>query len=375
LSDRVIGGLSRLAGPADFPGGGARAFALPAPEGNYVVALELGSEGGRTSTTVWAETRRLMVEEAAAEPGERLRRRIAVNLRSPLLEPPPLNAPGGGEVALGAEERGSPDWDGILSLEFEGPAPGVLSVEVEAAPALPTLYLAGDSTVTDQPRGAYASWGQMLPRWLTEGVAVANHAHSGETLKSFASSLRLAKVLERMKAGDYLMIQFGHNDQKREWPQTYAEAGTTYKAYLRAYIAEARLRGAIPILATSPQRRKFGPGGRIENTHGAYPDAVREIASEQGLFLVDLEEASRSLLETLGPELSRAAFAVPGDETHNSPYGANQLAKCVARSLRGSGLPLADWVSADLGDYDPSRPDAPTAAFLERLAAPPRIVE
>jgi len=299
-----------------------------------------------------------MLEEVEARAGETARRTIAVNVRDRRLAPVPPNAPGGREVALGADESGSRDWDGALCLEFGGRAPGAASVE--AVPAdLPTLYLAGDSTVADQPGPAYASWGQALTLFLGPGIAVANHARSGETLKSFISSHRLAKVLERMREGDYLLVQFGHNDQKREWPQTYAEAGTTYLAYLRAYLAEARLRGATPILATSPQRRSFGPDGRVRNTHGDYPDAVRALAREEGLVLVDLESASRRLYEALGPELSRAAFAVPGDETHHGPYGARQLAKYVAAVLRSSGLGLAREVSSSLGDYDPARPDDP----------------
>ena len=174
-------------------------------------------------------------------------------MRSPRLDPVPANAPGGAEVCLSDAEKASPDWDGLLSIDFAaGGAACPISVTAEAAD-VPTLYLAGDSTVTDQAEGPYASWGQLIPRFLGDGIAVANHAQSGETLKSFMTGLRLAKVLERMRSGDYLLIQFCHNDQKREWPQTYAESGTTYKAYLRAYIAETRLRGATPILATSPR--------------------------------------------------------------------------------------------------------------------------
>ncbi len=332
-----------------------RSFEAELPEGNYRATLTLG---GPSSTTVWAETRRLMLEELPLGPGETLRRAIALNVRSHRLAPPPPNAPGGREVVLNEGERGSPDWDGKLSLGFEGSAPSVLDVELQAAPELPTLYLAGDSTVADQAAAPYASWGQILPRFLGPEIAVANHAESGETLKSFISSLRLAKVLERMRGGDYFLIQFGHNDQKREWPQTYADASGSFKAYLRAYIAEARLRDATPILATPPQRRRFGPDGRVENTHGPYPDAVRELAVEEGLVLVDLDAASRALYEALGPESSRRAFAVAGDETHHGLYGAKELAKCVALALRGSALPLAAWVSPDLGPYDPSRPGA-----------------
>jgi lysophospholipase L1-like esterase len=334
-----------------------RQWNAAAAEGNYRLTLTLGGGPEASSTTVLAETRRLMLEHVAADPGEAIARVIAVNVRSPFLAPPPPNAPGGREVVLNERERGSPDWDGFLSLDFEGGAPAAVSVVAEAADELPTLYLAGDSTVCDQASAPYAGWGQVLPLFLGPDLALANHAASGETLKSFISSHRLAKLLERMREGDYLLIQFGHNDQKREWPQTYVDAGTTFKAYLRVYIAEARARGATPILATPPERRKFGPDGRIENSHGPYPQAVRELAAEEGLALVDLEAASRAIYEALGPELSRLALAVPGDETHSSLYGARQLATSVAASLRRSGLPLADSVSAEAGGYDPSRPD------------------
>lgn len=307
-------------------------WSAPAAEGNYLVRIAFGGAEGPSSTDVLAGTRRLMLEGVEVPAGGREERAIAVNVRSPALEPPPPNAPGGTRVLLAAEEESWAGWQPRIALSFEGRSPAVLSVEAEGAD-LPTLYLAGDSTVADQPGPDYASWGQMLPLFLGPGIAVANHARSGETLKSFISSLRLAKVLERMREGDYLLIQFCHNDQKREWPQTYAEAGSTYEAYLRAYIAEARLRGATPILATAPQRRSFGPDGRPLNTHGPYPEAVRALAREEGVALVDLEAESRRLYESLGPELSRRAFAVAGDETHHGPYGARELARYAASEL------------------------------------------
>jgi len=336
-------------------------WSAPAAEGNYLVRIALGDPEGPSSTDVLSGTRRLMLEGVAVPAGGREERAIAVNVRSPGLAPPPPNAPGGARVLLAEEEEGSPGWQPRIALSFEGRAPAVLAVEAEPAD-LPTLYLAGDSTVADQPGPMYASWGQMLPLFLGPGIAVANHARSGETLKSFISSLRLAKVLERMRPGDYFLVQFCHNDQKKEWPQTYAEAGSTYEAYLRAYIEEARARLATPILATAPQRRRLGPDGRARNTHGPYPDAVRELASREGLVLVDLEAASRSLYEALGPELSRAAFAVSGDETHHGLYGARQLAKFVARELGRSGLPLAACADPAVSLYDPARPDPPPGA-------------
>jgi lysophospholipase L1-like esterase len=90
----------------------------------------------------------------------------------------------------------------------------------------------------------------VLPRFFDDGIAIANHAESGETLKSFVTALRLDKLLSTLRAGDWVMVQFGHNDQKTQWPQTFADAATTYRSWLRTYIAEIRRRGATPILVT-----------------------------------------------------------------------------------------------------------------------------
>jgi lysophospholipase L1-like esterase len=199
----------------------------------------------------------------------------------------------------------------------------------------------------------------MLPRFL-ENVAVANHAESGETLKSFISGLRLAKVLSQIKAGDYLFIQFGHNDEKKQWPQTYVEAHTTYKAYLKAFVAEVRLRGATPVLVTSMQRRVFDAQGKIKNTHGDYPAAVREVAAEENVALIDLEKMSIAFYETLGPAKSPLAFSNGGqDITHHDNYGAYELAKCVVQGIRDAHLPLAQNIVADFAGFNPAQPDSP----------------
>src|SRR5690606_27523238 len=122
-------------------------------------------------------------------------------------------------------------WDEKLTLEFNGSSPQVRSITLEKVD-VSTIYLVGDSTVTDQAYEPAASWGQMFPRFFEGDIAIANHAESGETLKSFITSFRFAKVLETIKAGDYLFVQFGHNDQKQQWPQTYVAADTTYQDYL-----------------------------------------------------------------------------------------------------------------------------------------------
>ncbi|MDQ8204124.1 rhamnogalacturonan acetylesterase [Pelagicoccus sp. SDUM812003] len=336
---------------------GAFFFSVKAEDGNYRIAIEFGDEDEASSNTVKAESRRLLLEKVETEQGERVVRSVIVNTRDAYLVPPEKYAPGGTKVALNEREIGTLHWDDKLTLEFNGEAPSVRSLSIEKAEA-PTVYLIGDSTVTDQPYEPAASWGQMLPRFFKPEVAVANHAESGETMKSFISGLRLAKVLQGMKEGDYLFIQFTHNDQKRQWPQTYVEAGTTYKAYLRMLIEEARLRGATPVLVTSMQRRNFDENGKIVSTLGDYPDAMRQVAKAEKVALIDLEKMSVDLYEALGVEKAPLAFSNDGkDATHHNNYGAYELAKCVAEGIRQSKLPLRKALVDSFDGFDPKRPD------------------
>lgn len=342
-------------------------FSAKVPEGNYRVTVTLGDPAGESNNTIKAESRRLMIENLSTARGEIARRTFIVNVRTASVPPPPLNAPGGDHVVLNDRElTGGPNralvlhWDDKLTLEFNGNRPCIDAIEIERVESLPTIFIAGDSTVTDQPREPGASWGQMLPRWFTPDLAVANHAESGETLKSFITGLRLAKVLSQMKRGDYLLMQFGHNDEKQSWPQTYVEARTTYEAYLRVFIAEARLRGATPVLISPVQRRMFDAQGKIKNSHGDYPDAVRELAKEQGVAFIDLSAATTTLYEALGPAKAPLAFSGSGDRrdpTHHDNYGAYEIAKCVVEGLRANHVDVAKFISPDFPGFDPAHPD------------------
>lgn len=340
-------------------------FSVSVPEGNWRVTVEFGATTAG-DTTVKAESRRLMVEGLKTAPGETRRRTFIVNVRNTSVPPPEKNAPGGSAVVLNDREQGSFTWDDKLTLEFNGPAPAVRSITIKPG-AGPTVFLLGDSTVTDQRWEDGASWGQMLPRFFKPEIAVANHAESGETLKSFVTGLRFAKVLSQLQAGDWVFLQFGHNDQKQNWPQTYVEANTTYRAWLRTYLAEIRRLGATPVLVTSPQRRVFTPEGKVRNTHGDYPAAVRAVATEENVALIDLEAASRAFYETLGPEKSPLAFGNGGkDATHHNNYGAYELAKAVAEGIRTTPAlaKLAALLTDDFAGYDPARPDDPAAFAL-----------
>jgi lysophospholipase L1-like esterase len=339
-------------------------FSVSLPDGNYRVTIEFGRQVRASSTTVRSESRRLMLEEVAVAKGATTSRSFIVNKRNDKLTPPEPFAPGGSAVVLNDRENGKLVWDDKLTLEFGGRSPAVRSILVEPV-EVPTIYLVGDSTVSDQRFEPAASWGQMLPRFFNDEVAVANHAESGETIKSFISGLRLAKVLEQMTSGDYLFIQFTHNDQKEHWPQTYVEASTTYKAYLKVLIEEARLRGATPVLVTSMQRRRFDDEGRVINSLGDYPEAMREVAADEIIALIDLEAMSVELYEALGPEKAPLAFNKGGtDATHHNNYGAYQLAKCVAQGTLDAGLPLADYLVNDFAGFDPAHPDDVDTFYL-----------
>jgi lysophospholipase L1-like esterase len=333
------------------------------PEGNYLVTVTFGHKKYATENTVKAESRRLYIENLKTNPGEFVTERFTVNVRTANLRAPEKNAPGGTRVAVKTREQHALHWDDKLTLEFNGKAPFIQSIELQKMD-VPTVYLVGDSTVTDQTHEPAASWGQMLPRFFNHQIAISNHAESGETLKSFITGLRFAKVLETLKVGDYLFIQFGHNDQKKQWPQTYVAADSTYQQYLHVFIAEAKLRGAIPVLITSMQRRTFDAAGKITNSHADYPEAVRHVARQHNLHLIDLDKMSTNLYEALGVEKAPLAFNDNGkDMTHHNNYGAYQLAKCVVESIKQSPLPLKNFIHEEFTEFNPSHPD-PVETFL-----------
>ncbi|GGD82537.1 rhamnogalacturonan acetylesterase [Croceicoccus mobilis] len=350
------------------PGGSDTGFAysFAVPEGTWRVTVRLGSKSAAGDTTIKAESRRLMARSITTRAGQYRDVSFLVPVRTPALAPVPENAPGGHAVLVDTAEAETRDWDDRLTLEFLG-RPAVAEICVEpAGEDVPTIYLAGDSTVADQPAEPAASWGQMLPALFDERIAVANHAKSGGTLKSFIAELRLAKITETLKPGDYLLIQFGHNDQKANWPQTHADARFAYPAYLRALIAEARARGAHPVLVTSPERRFFDDG-RIRDTLAGYPDAMRKVAQAEGVPLVDLNRDSIAIYEALGEQRAALAFNDGGrDRTHHDNYGAWLMANAVAAGLVKAVPALAPHLTA--APFDPEHPPLPgTVAIAPSL--------
>ncbi|MFF1253879.1 rhamnogalacturonan acetylesterase [Pseudarthrobacter sp. NPDC058329] len=202
-----------------------------------------------------------------------------------------------------------------------------------------TLYLAGDSTAAQMHQDSipYAGWGMGLPYYVTPRLAVSNHAVSGRSSKSFIDEGRLAAILGMIKSGDILVTQFGHNDQKAEDAKRYTEPWTTYKDHLRQYVDGARSKGAVPVLATSAERRRFDRAGNAYSSHGEYPAAMRSLAEEMGVPLIDAQASTLALWQQLGPEETKKYFLYTEDgkrdNTHFQPRGAAAIAQIAAQGL------------------------------------------
>jgi lysophospholipase L1-like esterase len=324
-------------------------FSAAVPEGNYRVTVELGDREGESTTTIKAELRRLMVERVHTARGQLKTVSFIVNVRTPLIST-------GGEVRLKPREKTMEAlaWDNKLTLEFSNSEPKVDSISIERVD-VPTIYIAGDSTSTDQPRKPFNSWGQMLTRFFKPEIAVANHGESGESLKGFIGEKRLDKIASIIKPGDWLFVQMGHNDQKEKGEGV--GAFTTYKASLKSLIEVAREHGATPVLVTSMNRLTFDAEGKITNSLGDYPEAVRQTAREEKVALIDLNAMSKPFYEALGPVKAHVAFA-GNDTTHHSDYGSYELAKCIVQGIKDAKLPLAKYL-VDVAAFDPGHPDSP----------------
>ena len=209
-----------------------------------------------------------------------------------------------------------------------------------------TLFMIGDSTMANKPLvppNPERGWGQLLPIYLKEPVRIENHAMNGRSAKSFIAEGRWETVLKKLKPGDYVIIQFGHNDEKIAG-QGAGPFGD-YKKNLERLVSETRAGKATPILATPIARRRFDKEGKFFDTHGDYPKAVKQVADEMNVPLLDLHAKTSELLKQLGPELSLRLFnhVAPGeyarhpdglkDDTHLNPLGATRVCDLAVEEL------------------------------------------
>jgi lysophospholipase L1-like esterase len=336
-------------------------FSVSLPEGNYNIKVITGDLMAASETTVRVESRRLIFEKIRTAPGKYATLSATVNVRVPEIT-------GTNEkVFKKPRELNKLDWDNKMTFEFNGSRPCICALEIKKVENAVTVYLAGNSTVVDQDDDPWASWGQMFPRFLKQGIAVANHAESGLSLGSFLSGNRLKKVLSTMKPGDYLFIEFGHNDMKETGPGD--GAWKSYSDRMRLFVTETREKGGIPVIVSPANRRSFGEDGRITNSLGDYPAAAKKIAEELSVPFIDLNVMTKTLYEALGPENSKKAFVIYpansftgepnalNDNTHFNSYGAYELAKCIIEGIRTNNLGIKKYLVKGLPSFDPSKPD------------------
>jgi lysophospholipase L1-like esterase len=330
-------------------------------EGNYRVTVTLGDASSESTTTIKAELRRLMVERIHTPRGKFETVSFVVNTRTAV-----ITASGkvqAGEVRLKAPRETTQEawaWDDAITLEFGNARPAICAVEIEPV-KVPTIFLLGDSTVCDQSKEPYNSWGQMITRWFKPTVAIANHGESGETYRDSIGRRRLDKILSAMQPGDWLIMQFGHNDQKQIAAKTGAPF-TTYKDEIKKHVDGVRAHGGTPVIVSPMERRGFDTAGKVLPSLISYADAAREAAKELGVAFIDLNAMSKPFYEALGPDKSARAFAAPGgtvDNTHHNNYGSYELAKCIVQAIREQKLPIAKFIVDDFNGFDPAHPDNP----------------
>ncbi len=221
-----------------------------------------------------------------------------------------------------------------------------------------TIFLAGDSTMAEKlpDRRPETGWGEALQRFFKEGrVRVENHAKNGRSTRSFLEEKLWQSLIDKLKEGDYVFIQFGHNDEAKDRPERYTPP-EDYRKNLVRFLREVREKKGIPVLLTPVMRRRFDKNGDFYDTHGQYPEIVRAVATENKVPLIDMHRKSERVLKQYGVEESKKLFLQlkPNenvnypkgieDNTHFSPLGAETMAGLAVEGIRELGLGLADYL-------------------------------
>ena len=362
-------------------------FSVKVPDGNYRVSVRLGSKKSGGETTVRAESRRMIIEKCVTKKGEFRDFSFVINKRC--VDIPSFKGIDGKDtqpdkVRIKPGEVGSLTWDEKLTLEFNGASPCVQSITIEPDTTATTVFLCGNSTVVDQGKEPWASWGQMFTRWFVEqgepvrggkspfkgdleGLSIANYAESGLTATSFMAQNRLQKILSVIREGDYVICEFGHNDEKEKGPGT--GAWYHYTVALKKFVDMVRAKKGNIIFCTPTQRRFFDAEGKIKNTHGDFPAAMKAVAEREKVPLIDLNADTKTLFEAMGVEDSKHLLVhypmgtFPwqekkfSDNTHFNPFGAYEVSKLVVMGLKRLNSPLVKYLTSDWTDFSPSKPD------------------
>src|SRR6266478_1081587 len=221
-----------------------------------------------------------------------------------------------------------------------------------------TIYLAGDSTMAQKlpAKRPETGWGEMLEKFFQDDkVKIENRAQNGRSTRTFIGENRWQGIVDQLQPGDYVFIQFGHNDESKEKTDRYTPPAD-YRNNLIKFVSDARARKAFPVLLTPVMRRRFNDKGEVQDTHGEYPDIVRGVATEYDVPLIDMHRRSAVVLAQFGPEKSRSLFLQlkpnenPNypkgieDNTHFNPLGADIMARLAVDGIRDLKLGLARYL-------------------------------
>ena len=322
------------------------AYDKPMEIGDYDVEIDLGPG----VNFVKFMGRRLAVDRTEVKSGEK--KTVSFTARVP-----------GPYTTRKGDERSNRRLKIELFTDTPQPEGFVFAPRVTPNPSAPTIYICGDSTVEDHRDEPLGSWGLVIPAFVREGWTTANFAKSGLAMKTFEEEGRFERVLEHLGKDDWVMIQFGHNDQKI--PGEEAENGYTRR--LGEWIDRIREKGAHPIVVTPVERRGFSSGRQWGKSLAKYAEAAKAVAAAKGVPCIDLNDASYRMMGALGAEgskkLQRPIDGTNVDNTHHSMYGAYEMARIVAAGL--APLPeIGDAIREPYRVFDPENPDPEDAVAI-----------
>ncbi len=309
-------------------------ISTPVPNGTYEVTITVTAHEDITFT-ILAQSRRFMAQD--------------VTLKKGAVSDITFN------VSVCDYHKNNEDFTAVEGVDIYIMCDGDFSAVSAVSPVeIPTIYIAGDSTVTDQPAeypytpaSTYCGWGQMLPQFLNTGIAVENHAQSGSTTEDF-KNVNFTAFKDKIKAGDFLIIEFGHNDQKIETLDAFGG----YTENLKYFIDFARAKGAVPMISSPINRIIFKEDGTLLNLLGDYRNAVKKVCGEMNVAFIDLWSRTTEFFEAAGAVKAWDYFWGNGtdrDYTHTNDIGGNIIARFAADEIiKNDVRPIADLIKRDM---------------------------
>jgi lysophospholipase L1-like esterase len=332
-------------------------FSVKLPQGNYNLTLYLGDPSGGSETTVKAENRRLLFDRVTLGSGQLATKTITVNRREA------KSSDGTVTMTLKDRELGYYTWDEKLTLRFSGRMPAVAGLELAKADNAITWFLCGNSTVVDQLDSAnegWTAWGQDIGRFFKPGVAIANYAESGLTAGAFLAMKRLTKLLADSKPGDYVAVEFGHNDQK-----TQADVDA-YPGNLKSFADQIKAKQCIPIFVIPTAREGDADP---KTTIAGLAEVMRNQAKTLGVATIDLNRMTIQVMTAYGANAGKCYL----DGTHFTEIGGYELARCVAKGIKDLNNALTPFLLGDRPVMDPALPD-PIDYLTQRLQEEPTAI-